>query len=93
MTKREGDRGERRARSSPSSIRATYRSAAALAEARRDAAKAQLDLLLAGTRPEDIDQARANLAAAQAVAGRRARRRFARQKDLARATCRSQQAA
>jgi HlyD family secretion protein len=46
---------------------ATYRSATALAKARRDAAQAQLDKLLHGTRPEDIDQARANLAAAQAM--------------------------
>ncbi|MDR3536183.1 MAG: hemolysin D, partial [Acetobacteraceae bacterium] len=45
---------------------ATYRSATALAEARRDAAKAQLDVLLAGTRPEDIDQARGNLTSALA---------------------------
>jgi HlyD family secretion protein len=46
---------------------ATYRSALALAAARRDAAQAQLDKLVNGTRPEDIDQARANLAAANAV--------------------------
>jgi HlyD family secretion protein len=46
---------------------ATYRSGVAMAEARRDSAKAQLDKLLNGTRPEDIDQARANLANAQAV--------------------------
>ena len=46
---------------------ATYRSAAALAQARRDAAQAQLDKLVHGTRKEDIDQARANAAAAQAV--------------------------
>jgi HlyD family secretion protein len=46
---------------------ATYRSGAALARARRDAAQAQLDKLLHGTRREDIDQARANLAAAQAM--------------------------
>ncbi|MDR3534054.1 MAG: efflux RND transporter periplasmic adaptor subunit [Rhodopila sp.] len=46
---------------------ATYRSAEALAQARRDAAQAQLDKLVHGTRPEDIDQARANLAAARAV--------------------------
>jgi len=46
---------------------ATYRSAKALAEARRDAAQAQLDKLVHGTRKEDLDQARANVANAQAV--------------------------
>ncbi len=46
---------------------ATYRSSAALARARRDAAQAQLDKLQNGTRREDIDQARANLAVAQAM--------------------------
>ncbi len=45
---------------------ATYANALALSEARRDAAKAQLDLLLAGSRYEDIDHARAALASAQA---------------------------
>lgn len=45
---------------------ATYTDTLALAQAKRDAAKAQLDLLLAGSRQEDIDQARAALAAAQA---------------------------
>ncbi len=44
----------------------SYTSALALAEAKRDAAKAQLDVLLAGSRIEDIDQARSALAAAQA---------------------------
>ena len=44
----------------------SYASALALAEARRDSAKAQLDLLLAGSRYEDIDHARAELAADQA---------------------------
>jgi HlyD family secretion protein len=64
MPKREGDRvkqGETIAELDP----ATYQSAYDLAVARRDAAKAQLDVLLAGTRAEDIDQARANLAVAQ----------------------------
>jgi HlyD family secretion protein len=63
MPKREGDRvkqGELIAELDA----ATYQSAYDLA--RRDAAKAQLDVLLAGTRPEQIDQARANVAAAQA---------------------------
>jgi HlyD family secretion protein len=46
---------------------ATYRSSTAFAQARRDAAQAQLDKLVHGTRPEDLDQARANLAVAQAV--------------------------
>lgn len=45
---------------------ATYANALALSQAKRDAAKAQLDVLLAGSRFEDIDQARAALAAAQA---------------------------
>jgi len=65
MPKWEGDRarrGELIAELDP----ATYQSAYDLAIARRDAAKAQLDVLLAGTRPEQIDQARANVAAAQA---------------------------
>lgn len=69
---------------------ATYQSAANLAEARRDAAKAQLDELLAGTRPEDIDQARANLASAQASLAN-AEATFARQKDLAARNVSSQQ--
>ena len=80
MPKREGDRvrqGETIAELDP----ATYRSAADLAAARRDAAKAQLDVLLAGTRPEDIDQARANLAAAQASLAN-AEATFERQKSL-----------
>ncbi len=45
---------------------ATYANMLALTLAKRDAAKAQLDLLLAGSRQEEIDQARAALAAAQA---------------------------
>ena len=65
MPKREGDRvkqGETIAELDP----ATYQSAFDLAVARRDAAKAQLDAQVAGTRQEQIDQARANVAAAQA---------------------------
>lgn len=65
MPKREGDRvtaGEKLAELETD----TYRDAKALALGRRDAAKAQLDELLAGTRKEDIDQARANADAAQA---------------------------
>lgn len=69
---------------------ATYRSALALAEARRDAAKAALDVLLAGTRVEDIDQARANLAAGQASLAN-AEVTFARQRDLASRAVSSQQ--
>ena len=89
MPKREGDRvsqGETVAEVDP----ATYQNAAALAEGRRDAAKAQLDELLAGTRPEDIDQARANYAAAQATLAD-AQASFARQKDLAARNVSSQQ--
>jgi len=89
MAKREGDRvhaGEVIAELDP----ATYQSATALAEARRDAEKAQLDKLLAGTRPEDIDQARANLAVAQA-SRTDAETTFARQKDLAARNVSSQQ--
>ncbi len=81
MTKREGDRvkqGEVIAALDP----ATYQSAYDLAAARRDAARAQLDVLLAGTRPEDIDEARANLAAAQASLAN-AEASFERQKGLA----------
>jgi HlyD family secretion protein len=44
----------------------TYRSLSDLAVARRDQAKANLALLLAGTRVEDIDQARAAVASAEA---------------------------
>ncbi len=89
MPKHEGDRvhaGEVIAELDP----ATYQSATALAEARRDAAKAQLDLLLAGTRQEDIDQARANLAAAQASLAD-AQTTFVRQQDLAARSVSSQQ--
>ena len=81
MTKNEGDRvkqGETIAELDP----ATYQSAVDLATARRDAARAALDVLLAGTRPEDIDQARANLAAAQASLAN-AEATFERQKSLA----------
>lgn len=81
MPKREGDRvkqGDVIAELDP----ATYQSAFDLAQARRDAAQAQLDVLLAGTRPEQIDQARANLAAAQASLAN-AETTFERQKGLA----------
>ena len=89
MLKREGDKvraGEPIAELDP----ATYKSAADLAEARRDAAKAQLDVLLAGTRHEDIDQAKANLAAAKASLAN-AEATFTRQKDLSARSISSQQ--
>ncbi len=89
MPKHEGDRvsqGETVAEVDPT----TYQNLSALAEGRRDAAKAQLDELLAGTRPEDIDQARANFAAAQATLAD-AQVTFARQKDLAARNVSSQQ--
>ena len=66
MNKREGDRvkaGEIIATLDA----AIYKDAEKLAAARRDAAQATLDKLLHGTRAEDIDQARANLAAAKAA--------------------------
>ena len=81
MSRREGDRvkqGEVLAQLDP----ATYQSGYDLAVARRDAAKAQLDVLLAGTRAEDIDEARANLASAQASLAN-AEASFERQKGLA----------
>jgi HlyD family secretion protein len=46
---------------------ATYRSAVSLSEARRDAAQVELTKLLNGSRPEDIQQARANVANAHAM--------------------------
>lgn len=89
MPEHEGDRlhrGEVIAELDP----ATLQSAVALAAARRDAAKASLDVLLAGTRPEEIAQARANYAAAQASLAN-AQASFARQKDLAARSVSSQQ--
>jgi HlyD family secretion protein len=68
----------------------TYRNLRDLALARRDQAKANLALLLAGTRVEDIDQARAAAAAAQAdVAHGEAL--FARQADLVKRNASSRQ--
>ena len=81
MSKREGDRvkqGETIGELDP----ATYQSALDLAVARRDAAQAQLDVLVAGTRPEEIDQTKANLAAAQASLAN-AEATYARQQGLA----------
>ena len=66
LARQEGDRvhaGEVIAALDP----ATYKDELALATARRDAARAQLDKLLNGTRKEEIDQARANLGVAQAA--------------------------
>ena len=66
MPRREGDRvkaGDELAELDD----ATYKAALDLAVGRRDQAKAQLDLLLAGTRPEEIAQARANLTSATAA--------------------------
>lgn len=60
---------------------ASYVSLHALALARRDQAQANLALLLAGTRVEDIDQARAAVASAAANATH-AEAMFARQADL-----------
>jgi HlyD family secretion protein len=61
---------------------ATYQSAKALAEGRLAGAQAQLDKLVHGTRPEDIDQAGANVANSKAVLAN-AQVSFSRQQDLA----------
>lgn len=90
MAKHEGDRvktGELLAELDDE----TLRQALTLAEARRDAAKAQLDLQLAGTRVENIDEARANLDAAKASLAN-AEASFARQQDLVRRDVTSRQA-
>ncbi len=66
MSKREGDpvhAGETIATLDP----ATYQSAVTLSQARRDAAQGELTKLLNGNRPEDIQQARANVANAKAM--------------------------
>ncbi len=89
MPKREGDR-VKQGETIAELDRATYQSALNLAMARRDAAQAQLDVLLAGTRREEVDQARANLAAAQASLAN-AESTFSRQKDLAARNVSSQQ--
>ncbi len=90
MARREGDRvmaGDALAELDD----ATNRTALALAVARRDQSKAQLDLLLAGTRAETIDQARAALAGANAMLAN-AEATFARQEELARRDVNSRQA-
>lgn len=69
----------------------TYSDAVALAEARRDSAKAALDLLLAGTRPEEVAQTKAAVASANAVLAN-ANATFARQQRLTRQDVASHQA-
>ena len=69
---------------------ATYRNLRELAVARRDQAKANLALLLAGTRVEDIDQARAAVASAEADVTH-AEAMFARQADLVKRNATSRQ--
>ncbi len=66
MLKREGD-GVHAGEAIAKLDEATWQSATRLAEARRDAAQAGLTRLLNGSRPEDILQARANVAAARAM--------------------------
>ncbi len=70
---------------------ATYRSAVELAKARRDAAQAALTKLLNGTRQEDIDQARANVANARAMLAN-AQVTFERQRTLVTTSAVSRQA-
>ena len=90
MAKREGDavhEGEQVAELDD----AFYINAQTLAVARGDAAKAKLDVLLAGTRPEQIDRDRAMVAGAQATLVR-AEATFTRQEDLLNRKVVSQQA-
>ena len=68
----------------------TYRSLHDLAIARRDQASANLAMLLAGTRVEELDQARAAVADAQANLAR-AETAFARQADLVKRDATSRQ--
>jgi len=70
---------------------ATYRELHKLAVARREEAKAQLDLLLAGTRAEVIAQARGAVASAAAMLAN-AEATYVRQEDLARRDVASRQA-
>ena len=89
LLRQEGDRvkaGDRLAKLDD----ATLLQVVALSDAKRDAAKAQLDLLLAGTRPEEIDRARGASANAMAAVIR-AEGVFARQQDLAKRDIASQQ--
>jgi len=69
---------------------ATYRDLSDLTLARRDQARANLALLLAGTRVEDIDQARAAAASAEANVTH-AEAMFARQADLQKRNASSRQ--
>ncbi len=69
----------------------TYRNALALAQARREAAQAGVTKLLNGSRPEDIDQARANVANARAMLAN-AQVTFERQKALVATNAVSRQA-
>jgi len=87
MAKREGDavkRGEVLAELDG----ATYRHAVDLMAARREAAAAQLDLLLAGTRRETLDRLRAAVASAQATLVN-AQATFTRQEELVRTSATS----
>jgi HlyD family secretion protein len=68
----------------------TYRSLRDLAMARRDAARANLALLLAGTRAEELDQERASVATASADLTH-AEEVFARQADLVQRNATSRQ--
>ncbi len=68
----------------------SYRNLHDLALARRDQARANLALLLAGTRVEDIDQARARVASAEATVTH-AEALFARQADLVKRNATSRQ--
>ena len=90
MTRHEGDRVKSRDLLAELDDE-TLRHALVLAEARRDAAKAQLDLQLAGTRIEEINEARANLDAAKAILAN-AEGVFTRQQDLVRRDVTSRQA-
>lgn len=90
MAKREGDsvtRGEVIATLEAD----TYTDLVALATARQEAAKSQLDLLLAGTRSETIDRLRAALASAEAALTNAAAT-FSRQEELVRRDVASRQA-
>ena len=89
LTKQEGDRvkaGDLLAELDDEALR----HALTLAQARRDAAKAQLDLQLAGTRIEEINEARANLDAAKASLAN-AEATFLRQQELVRRDVASRQ--
>lgn len=90
MTKREGD-SVRQGEDIASLEADTYSDLVALATARQQAAQAQLDLLLAGTRTETIDRLRAALSSAQASLTNTAST-FARQEELVRRDVSSRQA-